>query len=73
MKNIRQSGRLPKYSSSRVLTSPCESRNCDDRFGVLDDPTCTNVGFSLSCLSREEGIWRKVKTKFSFSHLAVDI
>ena len=27
MKNIRQSGRLPKYSSSNVLITPCESRN----------------------------------------------
>ena len=45
----------------------------DDRFGVLNNPTCTNVGFSLSSLSREEGIWRKVTTKFSCSRLAVDI
>ena len=45
----------------------------DDRFGVLKDPTCMNVAFSLSSLCREGGIWRKGKTKFSCSHLAVDI
>ena len=45
----------------------------DDRFGVLNNPTCTNVGFSLSSLSREEGIWRKGTTKFSCSHLAGNI
>ena len=31
----------------------------DDRFGVLNNPTCTNIGFSLSSLSREEGILKR--------------
>ena len=45
----------------------------DDRFEVQNDPTCTNVGFSLISLSREAGIWRKGTVRFSCSHLAVDI
>ena len=45
----------------------------DDRFEVQNDLTCTNIGFSISALSREDGIWRKEKTNFSCCHLAVDI
>ena len=67
---------LPKYSSSSVLIPPCKSRNLvadrpNDSFGVQNDPTCTNIGFSISALS--SGIWRKGETRFSCSHLAVDI
>ena len=43
----------------------------DDRFGVQNDPACINIGFSLSSLFREEGIWRKGTTNFSdFFHPA---
>ena len=36
-------------------------------------PTCTNFGFSTSAFSRGDKIWRKGTTKYSCSHLAVDI
>ena len=29
----------------------------DDRFEVQDDPTCTNVSFSISALSKEDEIY----------------
>ena len=44
-----------------------------DRFEVKNDPICTNIGFSKSGLSREDGIRRKGTTKFSCSHLEADI
>ena len=44
-----------------------------DRFEVKNDPICTNIGFSKSGLSREDGIRRKGTTKFSCSHLKADI
>ena len=43
---------------------------------MQNDPTCTNVGLSLSALPRQDGVWRKGMTKFSdcsCSHLAVNI
>ena len=43
------------------------------KFKVQIDPTCTNIGFSISALSRGGRIWRKGTTKFLCSHLAVDI
>ena len=49
------------------LTNSCCRAVPDDRFEVQNDPTCTNVGFSLSSLPREGGIWRKGTMKFSCS------
>ena len=45
----------------------------DDRFEVQNDPACSNIGFSKGALSRKDRIWREGTTKFSCSHLAVDI
>ena len=53
------------------ITKSCCRAVPDDRFGVQNDPTCTSVGFSLSSLSRKEGIWRKGPTKVLCSHLAL--
>ena len=36
----------------------------DDRIEMQNDPTCTNVGFSVSSLSREDGTCRKRDHKF---------
>ena len=43
------------------------------KFEMQNDPTCTNIGFSTSALPKDDRIWRKGTTKFSCSHLAVDI
>ena len=55
------------------ITKSCCRAVPDDKFEVQNDPTCTNIGFSTSALSRGDRIWRKGTTKFSCSHLAVDI
>ena len=82
MKNIMQSGPLPKYSSSSVLIPPCKWQNlvvawCRmtvlSYFEVHNDPTWMNIGFSISILSREDGKWRKGAIKCSRGHLAVNI
>ena len=55
------------------ITKSCCRAVPDDRFEVQNNPTCMNIGFSISALSREDRIWRKGTTKFSCSRLAVDI
>ena len=64
---------IKSFDPTLRITKFCCRAVPDDRFGVLNDPTCTNVGFSLSSLSRKEGIWRQMTTKFSCSRLAVNI
>ena len=68
---------LLKTQKLRTLLRLCQPSSTglvpDDRFGVLNNPTCTNVGFSWSSTSRKEGIWRKGTTIFSLCHLAVYI
>ena len=47
-----------------IAKSSCCCREVpDDRFEVQNDPTCTNIGFSISALSRDDGIWRKGTAK----------
>ena len=53
----------------KILLQSCAS----DRFEVQNHPTCTNIGFSISALSREDRIWKKGTTKSSCSHLTVNI
>ena len=45
----------------------------ESRFEVKNDPTCTKTDFSTCALSREDRIWGKRTTKFSCSHLTVNI
>ena len=42
----------------QIMKSCCRAVP-DDRFEVQNYPACMNVGFSLSSMFREEGIWRK--------------
>ena len=64
---------IKSFDPTLRITKFCCRAVPDDRFWVLNDLTCTHVGFSLSSLSRKEGIWRKGTTNFSCSHLPVDI
>ena len=54
-------------------TESCCRAVPDDKFEVQNNPTCANIGFSISALSVGDRIWRKGTTKFSYSHLAVNI
>ena len=56
-----------------LITKSCCRAVPDDKFEVQIDSTCTIIGFSTSALSRGDRIWRKGTTKFSCSHLVVDI
>ena len=55
------------------ITKSCCRAVPDGRFEVQNDPIYTNIGFSISALSKEYRTWRKGKTNFSCSHLAVNI
>ena len=55
------------------ITKSCCRAVPDDRFEVQNNLTCNNIGFSISAFSREDRLWRNGTTKFSCTHLAVDI
>ena len=46
------------------ITKSCCRAVPDGKFEVQNDP-CTNIGFSISALSRGDRIWKKGTTKFS--------
>ena len=48
------------------LTKSCCRAVPDNRFEVQNDPPCTEIGFSISALSREDRTWRKGTTKSSY-------
>ena len=56
----------------QIPKSCCEAVP-DGKFEVQNYPTCTNIGFSISALSRKDRTWRKGTMKFWWSHLDVDI
>ena len=73
-----------KWTAAKMFIIKCFhptlqiSKSCcravpDGKFEVQNDPTCTNIGFSRSALSKKDRIWRKGTTKFSCNRLAVDI
>ena len=77
-KKNRQSARQPKvhhevFSSHLANYGILLQSGVRWQVWVQNDPTCTNIGFSISALSRGDRIWIKGTTKFSCSHLAVDI
>ena len=81
MKNIKQSGLQAVCSqnvhyqvfSSHLANFEILLQSCA-RWQIWGAyPTCTNIGFSISALSRKDRTWRKGTTKFSCSHLDVDI
>ena len=81
MKNIKQSGLQAVCSqnvhyqvfSSHLANFEILLQSCA-RWQIWGAcPTCTNIGFSISALSRKDRTWRKGTTKFSCSHLDVNI